>query len=202
MIKTLKEILIVEKGESIIIPAGTYAEADDNYNFYFLGSEAEGYYVSQRTVENHKDMFIEVNVNEYEILCLLKSFLGITNRVSVLRFQQILHSIKESHPEIVKEFLDLLGQDDVSNLHLRIKELESQIFILKMKDNQPYTQPYTHPISMCKTCGIDLSKNTGYVCFNSACPNRVWVTNSTSTGTELKFESTNSTMLKPKEEEE
>ena len=199
MIKTLKDILIVEKGESIIIPAGTYAEADDNYNFYFFGSEAEGYYVSQKTVETYTDMFIEVNVNEYEILCLLKTFLSITNRLSVPRFQEILHSIKESHPDIIKEFLGLLGQEDVNKLHLRIKELESQIFILKMKESQPVTQPYTHPISMCNICGIDPSKNTGYVCFNSGCPSRVWC--SSSTGTELKFETSNTTTIKKDEEE-
>jgi len=201
MIKTLKEILIVNKEQSIIIPAGTYADAD-NHKYYFLADELQGFYVSYNTVVNHKDIFVEVNVNEYEIFSLIKTFINVSNRVSTDQGKDILNSIKQTHPNIVNEFLDLLGKDDIDKLHLRIKELESQIFILKMKESQPVTQPYTHPISMCNICGIDLSKNTGYVCFNSGCPSRVWVTNSTSSGTELKFESTNSSTVKTKEEEE
>jgi hypothetical protein len=189
MIKTNKDILIIEKGESKIIPAGTYAEADDNYNYWFLGSEGEGYYVSQKTIEANSSMFSEVNVNEYEILTMIKSLVQVSNRISVTTLKSILSSLKESHPELISEFLQCLGQEDVEALNRKIKELESQLFIERMNKQNPYTtQPYVS--TNCGVCGIDLMKNTGYVCFNQNCPTRVWVTNSTSNGTELKFNST------------
>lgn len=86
-------------------------------------------------------------------------------------------------------------KDELRELQDENAKLKSEIFILKLnngKYDHPYQQPlnpspWTQPLqptlnwNNCYVCGIDMSKNTNYVCLNSLCPSRISYTSSTTT---------------------
>lgn len=90
-----------------------------------------------------------------------------------------------------KIMMILCKKDELLKLQAENAKLQSEIFILKMKDSGtstpftpyvPFTPYIPYQTQFCNVCNIDLTKNTHYVCMNSACPSRIIYTYTNSTG--------------------
>lgn len=206
MIKTIKEILIVRPdNKPLLIPAGTYLshEVGDRYFFQYPG--AEEIYMEGNNIAEFSDRFVEVHTEEPEIYYIIRKFSDLLDRQDM---EGIVSSIELTDNETISRIRKFFGGDDVTELKRQIKELETKLFLAEMNKATPYVQPgwiqpFDQPKSTgCKVCGIDFSKNTNYVCMNSACPSRViFCSTSTDTAKEFPVGAVNYTLKKNEEEE-
>jgi hypothetical protein len=203
MIKTLKEILIKkENGKLAVIPTGTYLLNKGFGKFYFLHPDASDVYMESQDIEEFSDRFIEVVSDEPEIYEIIRKFSDLLDRQDI---RDVFDSIEKVDDETIQRIRKFFNVANVKELEDKVKDLESQLFIEKLKNgnSNPFTSPYTVPgTTTCQTCGIDFGKNMNYVCMNTACPSRVvWCATSSDTTNAYPAGSNASYTIKKEEEE-
>ena len=208
MIKTLKEILIKkDDGKLTLIPAGTYLINKGFDKFYFLHPDASDIYMESWHIEELPDRFIEVVSDEPEIYEIIKKFSDLLDRQDI---QDVFDSIEKLDDETIQRIRKFFDVSNVKDLVDKVKDLESQLFLEKLKNgNQnPFSVPTPvipgnpYVSQTCQTCGIDFGKNMNYVCMNSACPSRIIWCSTTSDTTNTYPAGSNASYTIKKEEEE
>jgi predicted Zn-ribbon and HTH transcriptional regulator len=207
MIKTTKEILLKEEsGKVILIPAGTYLENREEGKWFFTYPDASHVYMDSESIEKFTDRFAHVSNDEPEIYEIIRKFSDLLDRQDI---KVIVASIEETDPETMNRIYKFFGTSNIKELEDKVKDLETQLFAERMKQwTSPHTpinplpNPYVSQPITCQTCGIDFSKNTNYVCMNSACPSRtIWCSTSTDTTNTFPAGSNASYTIKKDEEE-
>jgi hypothetical protein len=124
--------------------------------------------------------------------------------------RDVFDSIEKLDDETIQRIRKFFDVTNAKELLDKIKDLESQLFLEKLKNGNQ--NPFNVPAPIvpsapylsqkCQTCGIDFGNNTNYVCMNSACPSRIiWC--STTTDTTNSFPAgSNISYTNKKEEEE
>ena len=207
MIKTIKEILVSLDNKMHVAPAGTYLINRGFDKYYFLLEDLKDTYLETRHIENMPGFFIEVVSDEPEVYGLIRKFSDLLDRQDI---DDILNSIDLTDNETVKRIRNFFGGGESAiELRIKIKDLETQLFLEKAKKtggeiypSRPgHVAPYVGAF-VCQVCGIDMTKNTNYVCGNSACPSRtIWFSTTSDTANSLPPYTNVSNTTKKEEEE-
>lgn len=173
------KIVEIEAG-STLAPS---SPASDKYVTTTMGKENQLIvcFLDPRLVESNPEFFTLCSGNEtvlYSLLSDLEKFFDERDAEDGLA--------EKAYQRILK-ILNL--KDEISSLKEENSKLASEVFILKLNSKKDFQFPlqqgplsnpveYTPPsllnnVYNCSVCGVDLSKNTHYVCLSSACPGRI-----------------------------
>ena len=168
MIKTIKEIfLFLEDGnnrKTFVVPAGTYLQKvnclindQDIGRWEYPQPELQNHYVEEKLWRSLPEYFVEVVSDEPEIKKMVKEFADLLDRQDI---NEVFKSIKESDEEqlekIEKHFSYINIPPDNLDLYVKIKDLETQLFMEKEKSRPAGTktiQQETEQVSQSWTHG-------------------------------------------------
>lgn len=185
------KIILIEKDTAITQQGDRYlatvTDSNDQITICFL---------EKAIIENNPDYFVECPRDEI----ILRSLID-----DIRQFFKTRNDTEDLADYAYERIMLILEKkDELIRLQAENAKLQSEIFVLKINSpSLPYTSiPTTLPWnpyqtqSRCNTCGIDLMKNTHYVCMNSACPSRTYytyntnITNSSNTGGDVRANDT------------
>lgn len=152
MIKTIKEIfLFLEEGnrrKTYVVPVGTYLQKvnylinDSDVAYWeYPQPELQNHYIEEKDWKSLPDYFVEVVGDEPEIKKMVKEFADLLDRQDI---NEVFKSIKESDEEpldkIEKHFSYINIPPDNLDLYVKIKDLETQLFMEKEKSRPSGTK--------------------------------------------------------------
>ena len=139
MIKTIKEVfMFLQDGndrKTFVVPAGTYLHYDyERRRWYYPQPELENHCIEENVWRNFPEYFVEVIGDEPQIKKMVKEFADLLDRQDIKEvFESIKNDDEEPLEKIEKHFSYINIPPDNLDLYVKIKDLETQLFMEKEK---------------------------------------------------------------------